>query len=138
VRPELYDARVPPWERRDRAAEHPELVARLSARIRERLRAGIVGSDRTIADDTLEQLKRLGYVQAGILDVVRGDFAADATATLIERAVDRTQNCLVRLEAVKALTERELSPAERARLAALLADESQQAVRTVLEQLLRD
>jgi arylsulfatase A-like enzyme len=136
VRPELYDVREPPWERRDHAAERPELVALLSARIRERLRAGIVGSDRTIADDTLEQLKRLGYVEAGILDTLRADFSAEPTATLVARAVDRTQNCLARLEAVNVLARRELSPAERAELAALLADESQQAVRAALRELL--
>jgi arylsulfatase A-like enzyme len=60
----LYDLESDPDEERDVAAQHPERVASLRARLEEiRATEKGRGAEREIAPEELEQLRRLGYLQ---------------------------------------------------------------------------
>jgi hypothetical protein len=60
-RPELYDLRDDPGETRNRAAEEPERVRELEARLREQLASERAPTAAAISDGDLGALRALGY-----------------------------------------------------------------------------
>ncbi|HMB68785.1 MAG TPA: sulfatase-like hydrolase/transferase [bacterium] len=61
-RPELYDLQADPGETRNRFDDHPDVTAELSALLDRELAADVEATARPMDDETLEQLRTLGYV----------------------------------------------------------------------------
>jgi len=61
-RPELYDLRADPGETRNVIDEHPDVVARLAARVADALARDVGAAATPLDEGTAEQLRSLGYV----------------------------------------------------------------------------
>ena len=134
---ELYHLPSDPFERNNRAAEHPELVEQLTEYITARLDMGLDGDARediTFTPTNQDALLALGYIDDGIVEA--------AISTLSERSIDSMLNeyessaCVLRLEIARELTKRELSDEQRARVGELLEGEGSQLIYDVLRTVL--
>jgi tetratricopeptide (TPR) repeat protein len=63
-RPELYDLQADPGETRNRIDDHPDVAAELSALLDRELARDVEAAASPMDDETLEQLRTLGYVAA--------------------------------------------------------------------------
>jgi arylsulfatase len=135
---QLYDLKTDPDARHNLAAEHPERVRELSAIVAARLADGLTGAT-TPSARTVAQLAKLGYGPsgAGIFTQVREELLAKSTAELID-ILTASNNCLARLEAARALGERELTESETGVVRTRMGLEGAEPVREAMDAALRD
>ena len=135
---EFYDLGRDPLARTNLVSRHQDRIPALERGAAERLRAGIVASREPLSAVNLERLASLGYLGSGVFDDVRAELRELPVDELVGKVIGET-DCLLRLEAVRALAERdpELDEAERALLEKARAAESSRAVRDALARFLR-
>ena len=133
---DVFDTERDPFSRANRAAGHLGVVGELESLARKRLESGIVASHAAIDPGTLKQLAGMGYLDAGVVDVVREKYRAMSTEELVVE-IGRETDCLLRLEAVRALQDRDLAPAQKAELEKIRDRDGSSAVRRTLDAFLR-
>jgi arylsulfatase A-like enzyme len=112
-RPELYDLREDPGEKRNRMDDRPEVAADLSAQLDRELARDVGAAARPMDDETLEQLRTLGYV-ATAEPGAPGDAAIDPK--------DRIDSVALLFRGEEAYLQGDLATAERYLRSALQRD----------------
>jgi arylsulfatase A-like enzyme len=135
---ELFDMERDPRERTNLAAERPQLVARMRGEIESRMAKGLQAGDHTYSAETLATLAALGYIDSGIVDTLAAEFDELTPEVLLAKLANPSEsnNCLVRLELVRALARRPLTDDQRTRLAELRAKEVSEAVKSAFDRAL--
>ena len=137
AKPELYDVLRDRESRKNLIAGEGRRVAELEALLHRHLEEGLRRDRRPIGSKTLDAMAGLGYLGTGMVDELREELEGLATDELIAKAGDAA-NCLVRLEAIRMLRSRELSPEQRAALDEAGARGSSKVVRRQVDALLRE
>jgi arylsulfatase A-like enzyme len=131
---ELYDLNSDPEERRNLAASKRDVAKKLEVIAEHRLTIGVTGN-KEVTEGTLRSLKGFGYTGSGVVPgAVREEIAHASTADLLLRMA-KEPSCLVRLEIVRELKERELAAKEREELSEIGKKEVSPAVREALDAL---
>jgi arylsulfatase A-like enzyme len=132
---ELFYLKEDPHQRVNRAADRPEIVARLTKVAEERLSKGIRDAD-VASDSTLRAFAELGYLDQAEKATAEREFASATTDELLARLCSLGTPCMDRLLAAETLAARELDAAAQAKLEAWLAAETSSAVKLVVERAL--
>ncbi len=132
---EIYDLNRDPEARTNLLASRRELVQRLARIADKRVKAGIKGIPVKLTPAQVSRLQSLGYIDAGVVDVISEQLAAESIDELIE-GIRKSTDCLVRLQRVRALKDRSLSDEQRAAIRAIAEKEISSAVKAGLEALL--
>jgi hypothetical protein len=134
LKDELYNIKLDPEERKNLLSEKRDVAKKLDGLVRTRSTSGMRGPS-VATPETLKSIAGLGYFETGEVNVVREELAKTPTAGLLDR-LPTEHFCLMRLEIVRALTERQLSDKERGRLTELKEKEISDAVRELMERAL--
>jgi arylsulfatase A-like enzyme len=132
---ELFYLKEDPHQRVNRAADRPEIVARLTKVAEERMAKGIRDAD-VASESTLKTLAKLGYLEQTDKAEAQRVFAAASTDDLLARLGSLETPCTDRLLAAETLAARELDAAAKAKLDAWLATETSSAVKAAIERAL--
>lgn len=132
---ELYDLGADLEERVNVAGAQRELVRRLGTLAEQRAKSGVHGTTQPNDPATVKALISLGYLGSDVIDSVSEELAAKPTAAIVAE-IGQEQDCLLRLQMVRALGGRQLEAEMRAGLEAQLARESSTAVREEIRGLL--
>lgn len=132
---ELFDLRTDPHQRRNVAAEHPEVVERLRKLAQQRLEIGIHGTMK-VDDAGLAALSGLGYVDQVERENDRRELEALSSADILARALNMGTPCARRLLAAEILATRKLEALELEALRKHRAFETSRAVNELLDRLL--
>lgn len=132
---ELHKLDEDPHQRRNLAAQRPQIVERLKRVAMERQRAGIREGDPQVTDENLRALAELGYVEQVERATARRELQQKSTSDLLA-LLPIAPHCTERLLIVEALAERELDQAALAALREHRARERALAVQQELDELL--
>ncbi len=133
LEPALYDLRTDPDARINRLATSPEVVAGLKAEIKSRIKLGL-NEYQVPSEEQIDKLRLLGYIDAGVANVLAARYAKKTVDELVKDLADPTiVNCLVRFEMLRALTTRELNDEQRQALVKVRDREPSPVIRTELQ-----
>jgi arylsulfatase len=132
---ELFHLREDPHQRRNVAAQHPEVVERLRKLAQERLSSGIHGTMK-VDDAGLAALAGLGYVDQVERENDRREMEALASPELIAKWMNMAAPCQRRLLAAEILATRALDEATRSALEKHRPFETSRAVLELLDRAL--
>ncbi len=132
---ELHKLDEDPHQRRNLAAERPQIVERLKQVAMERQRAGIREGDPQVTDENLRVLAELGYVEQVERGTAKRDLQKRSTAELLA-LLAVAPHCTERLLIVEELAGRALDDAALAALRAHREKERALAVQAEIDKLL--
>jgi arylsulfatase A-like enzyme len=133
---EIYDLPRDPESRKDLLADKRDLGQRLAAIAAKRMKIGIRNGSTQVGPNTRRSFDSLGYVDTGVVDAIREELAQATTDELFARLKEAANDCLMKLQILRALRGRELTDVQRADLRQFLDKESSEAVRGELRGLL--
>jgi arylsulfatase A-like enzyme len=132
---ELFRLTDDPYQRRNLAASHPEVVERLKLIAEQRL--GIAITEHGSAwEENLGALNQLGYVEWTDREESRRAFAQRPVEEVVGELTSPKTPCTQRLIAAESLAGRELTPQLRARLSDWRESETASAVKRALDDVL--
>jgi len=139
LQPELYNLRLDPEARVNLAGREPARVEALSAEIKARMKLGLSSYGGPMTEGMAKSLAGIGYLDSGVIDKLDAENEAKTVEQLLADLGDPKKiNCLERLQAARALSNRELSPAQREALRKLREREPALAIQIIFDRLITD
>ena len=135
LQPELFRLTDDPYQRRNLAASHADVVERLKLIAEHRLGIAIAEQG-TVSEEDLRAFNQLGYVGQSDREESRRAFAKRPVEEVVDELTSHKTPCTQRLIAAESLAGRELDDALRARLSEWRETETAAAVKRAIDALL--